>query len=252
LYKTLGMVPPVHLKKSLNEITSHKFDDDYVAGDYSASNKTIRLGSTQEGDDFKSTTLHEVGHAVDDANSIMKNGGPAEYGGWRKETKESVVEAIYAAFHEELAGTTLWTPANAEAVMPPAAQDVKDYLVAVLGNNDAPTLANDDGARQSILAGHQAVELCKQIRLKNKFWDHGDSAASTYKLGKRVYQEAGSNDWWSYEFAQRKTSFVRNYGVVRRSVRLVLSRQVEEDASGLQVAGRKQKVGGSQSLTLAT
>ncbi|HND55621.1 MAG TPA: hypothetical protein PLV92_24570, partial [Pirellulaceae bacterium] len=57
LFNVLGKVPESHLRTGLKSIATSEFDDDYTAGDYSQTTKSIRIGKSQSGDDFKSTTL---------------------------------------------------------------------------------------------------------------------------------------------------------------------------------------------------
>lgn len=219
LYKILGKVPIEHVQsKSLKEVACHKFDDDYVAGDYSSTNKAIRIGSEMSGSDFKSTTLHEVGHAVDDQKGVMKDGGPKEFGSWKVETAESVAEAIYNHFRSELAAIEMWSPPRsstgvAQLPTPPSAESIRGYLVEVLsGKQTSAKLPNDeDQSLKFKLDAHPAVAICENIRVKNKHWDQGDSGANKNKVGDRVYQEAYAGSWYSYELAQRKGSRIRDY-----------------------------------------
>lgn len=221
LYKILTMVPVEHVRsKSLEDIKCHTFDDDYVAGDYSSSDKRIRIGAGMTGDNFKSTTLHEVGHAVDDQKGVMKKGGdgkcgPAEYGNWKEETVDSVANAIYDHFSSELSDDSMWAAPQTEIfrlIAAPSKKEVVDYLIKVLGGNDSAEVEGDlDGLLKFKLDAHKCVEICKAIRLSNKHWDQGDSAASSNKIGDRVYQQAYESTWVSYEFAQRKASKIRNY-----------------------------------------
>ncbi|HND55607.1 MAG TPA: hypothetical protein PLV92_24500, partial [Pirellulaceae bacterium] len=57
LFNVLGKVPESHLRTGLKAIATNEFDDGYTAGDYSQTTKSIRIGKSQSGDDFKSTTL---------------------------------------------------------------------------------------------------------------------------------------------------------------------------------------------------
>lgn len=216
LYKVLGKVPVSHVEENLKRIKCHKFDDDYVAGDYLK--KVIRIGSTMSGGSFKSTTLHEVGHAVDDGKGVMKDDiNPSNYGGWRKETEDSVADAIIANFSKELQNERMWSPPPdsqgiIRLVSPPSVSQLRNFLKAVLGGNDNPAMDDDEeGTKTETLKKHKAVTICKEIRLSNKLWDRGNSGAKKNKLGDRVYQQAYKSEWWSYEFAQRKVSRIRDY-----------------------------------------
>jgi len=193
LYKVLDKVPQSHVKGCVNDIKCHTFKDTYLGGDYAE--KTVRIGKDIEGASFKETTLHEVGHAVDESKGVMKDGGPQAYGDWKPSSPTEVADVLFKEYGKDFTGQD--------------SAAVKAYLRAVLLTNDPP---DAEGKLKPILDGHKAVQICKNLGEDNKLWDQGDSGAKENKIGERVYQESYKGQWWSYEYAIRKTSFVRNYG----------------------------------------
>lgn len=113
LYKALGMAPDKHtlLNESLKivERTSKKDDtSDYGSGKIRiqsgeagrrSGNSKFRTerGSILKLDSFDSTTLHEVGHAVDEDETYMNDhGGEGNHGEWKIERREKLVDVAYA------------------------------------------------------------------------------------------------------------------------------------------------------------
>jgi hypothetical protein len=79
----------LNLKKSSSTSTSFDFDDD-TAKKGKVSGKTINY--------FNHTTLHEIGHAVDQDEGFMtRNGGHADYGGWQE---HKVAEVAHRVAHD--------------------------------------------------------------------------------------------------------------------------------------------------------
>jgi hypothetical protein len=61
------------------------------------------------------------------------------------------------------------------------------------------------GVDWSALSKHDAVRICKGIKLKSSdsgLWEKGD-AANSFAIGGRIYQEAYEGDWNSYEASAR-------------------------------------------------
>ena len=121
LYKVLGKVPDSHVADNqfVSEIKRDKDKGD-GSGDYArcetGGHLNLNLGKTGRGHDkeefdcdddvpkdlrpkggkpqkFDATTLHEVGHAVDDKLSFMKSkGSAADQGGWKEHTVEQIAD----------------------------------------------------------------------------------------------------------------------------------------------------------------
>jgi hypothetical protein len=113
LYKVMGMVPLSHTAGNLC-LRSVKENATLGTSWYSPGSKKVVLntgrpgqyqwkfdadeGSTEapsEVEHFDETTLHEVGHAVDDGQGYMRaNQGKENHGAWKQETLDSVVAAV--------------------------------------------------------------------------------------------------------------------------------------------------------------
>ncbi len=153
-----------------------------------------KTGKPIEPNGFSISTLHELGHSIDDRFGIMaasqgKSGG----GGWRSESLDSAAAAfvgqfksgagkaltieekqLYGAIHDALAG---------KGVNRPSGMSDADWTVL------QPTL-----------------DICAKRR--NDKWPWGNP----HDIGGRTYHEAYAGQWWSYETAVRaKALTVRDY-----------------------------------------
>lgn len=134
---------------------------------------------------FSWTTLHEIGHAVDDKLAFMqKNANGAAYGGWKEygANVSEIAEVAAKHFHYDQA-----------------------YLASYLSGEKPlqPEPPNgttaEDWDRQRI----EAETWCDAIRNDKNIY-YSDSATKRLQIGGRVYQEAYANQWVSYDFAARK------------------------------------------------
>jgi hypothetical protein len=145
---------------------------------------------------FDVTTLHEIGHSVDEKNTIMsKNQSKAGCGGWRSED----VAKVATAFLGELKKVKLKSK---------LADDVlTDVLTKALdgGTTDQPdTIKNFDDWKK---INDFLVDKCLKIRSDADPW----FAAKQIVVGDRVYQESYDKEWWSYDFKARAATKVNNY-----------------------------------------
>ncbi len=134
---------------------------------------------------FDWTTMHEVGHAIDDKKRFMQGkAGDASFGGWKDHGYDikPIAAAAAAHFHYD-----------------------EGYIVGyLLKSNPAPPappdLATDpddwDDRRQ------KAEEWCDAVRLDKELWEYG-SETKKRAIGGRVYHEAYANDWVSYDLSAR-------------------------------------------------
>jgi hypothetical protein len=126
LYKVMDMVPESHIKgnsklkeirrdRNSSEASFYSEDDDLIVlnlgrtGPWRLDYGTIDPdeGSSKFVSYFDHTTLHEIGHAIDAEMTFMdSNQAGADYGGWNKETLESVADAggTDRKFFEKYAG----------------------------------------------------------------------------------------------------------------------------------------------------
>lgn len=145
---------------------------------------------------FNITTLHEVGHAVDEKHGIMtKNGAKGGCGGWKRES----VRSTTAAFLPELKKAVTVAPEVTDAVL----------TAAIRAALKAGTTAQPDGVATEAwkpilkyLVGH-----CLKVRSDADPW----FASSQIVVGGRVYQEAYAAEWWSYDNGARASTKVNNY-----------------------------------------
>jgi len=158
---------------------------------------------------FDFTTLHEIGHAVDDRikfmNSRMEKDG---FGKWKKETFDSVLNSFLPGLVTDCTGGTKKATAD----------DLKAMLTDLLKAGDCAKPANATGKLGSLFAewdqiqNHAVVAKCKQgIYTKAKPWNKGKAHADAVELNGRVYQEAYDNDWYSYAHADRASTGVTKY-----------------------------------------
>ena len=146
---------------------------------------------------FDVTTLHEIGHSVDEKNSIMStNQSKAGCGGWNSET----VDTVATAFLGELKKTLKLKTKLADAVL-------TDVITKALGagTTDQPgTITNFDDWKKIL---DFLVDKCLKIRSDADPWFESKQVV----VGDRVYQEAYGGEWWSYDFKARATTKVNNY-----------------------------------------
>ena len=158
---------------------------------------------------FDFTTLHEIGHAVDDRikfmNSRMEKDG---FGKWKKETFDSVLNSFLPNLVTDCTGGTKKAQAD----------DLKAMLTDLIKTGDCAKPANATAKLGSLFAewdqiqNHAVVAICRQgIYTKAKPWNKGKAHADSVVLNGRVYQEAYDNDWFSYAHADRATTGVTKY-----------------------------------------
>jgi hypothetical protein len=194
---------------------------------YSSSRKTIALQNiTEKGSNdehrlvsdsgkvvktsyFDFTTLHEIGHAVDDRIKFMSGRMEKDgFGKWKKETFESVRNAFLPGLVTDLTGGTK----KAQAA------DLEAMLTDLLKTGSCKKPANATDTLGSLfdewdqIQNHAVVVKCKKgLYTKSDPWDKGKSHAEAVELGGRVYHEAYDNDWYSYAIADRAATGMTTY-----------------------------------------
>jgi hypothetical protein len=159
-------------------------------------------------DSFSVTTLHEVGHSVDDKEGFMdgKTGGvgapgPVDFGGWSRETVDSVADA--------------WGNAGGfyafDGVQGAKKADLKALLKARLQGSPVkkPTKSNDPlgslkDAWDQVVA-HKAYAVCDALQEGKSPWNRPEP------VGGRVYHEAYGGHWYSYDEGARAATGVSSY-----------------------------------------
>lgn len=142
---------------------------------------------------FSWTTLHEIGHAVDDKYGVMKrNGSSKKYGGWKEYGGDVGEIADKAAKHFKYDKSY-----------------IASYLSKPGGNYPKPEPAGGAEADEWDQRRLEAEAWCDSIRSGNTIW-YSATETKRLQIGGRVYQEAYSGKWVSYEFAARSQG-VRGY-----------------------------------------
>lgn len=131
---------------------------------------------------FDWTSLHELGHAIDDKKQFMAGkAGDAEFGGWMRHGRD--VTPIAAA-------------AAAKFNFPQGY--IAEYLLTKSGTVPTAPLgrADWDACRA------KAEAWCNALRVDKQLWERG-SESKQCAIGGRVYHEAYAGDWVSYDVAAR-------------------------------------------------
>nr|WP_316643606.1 hypothetical protein [uncultured Roseateles sp.] len=131
---------------------------------------------------FDWTSLHELGHAIDDKKQFMAGKeGDGEFGGWVTYGRDVLPIATAAA---------------AKFNFP--ASYIAEYLLSKSGTVPTAPLgrADWDACRA------KAEEWCNALRVDKELWERG-SESKQRAIGDRVYHEAYAGDWVSYNVAAR-------------------------------------------------
>ncbi|MDE3011067.1 MAG: hypothetical protein KGI67_09280 [Pseudomonadota bacterium] len=208
LFDMMGTVPRNHSKVRTIRKLSYEDDPDYGGayggghiimgdfGDATGSEDYQIEGTTVPANSFDVTTLHEMGHALDDAKRIMrKHGGKTGCGGWRRETPASIADAMLAHF---LRSVGVQAPLTAGMVHAAIATRLAG------GQPDAP-----DGVAQPqwrAVQDYLADVVNKSLASTNPWFK-----SSAVDVDGRSYVESYDAEWWSYEYAARAPTRVNNY-----------------------------------------
>ncbi|MEM0923186.1 MAG: hypothetical protein AAGI13_09080, partial [Pseudomonadota bacterium] len=136
---------------------------------------------------FTWNTLHEVGHAVDDANNFMgRFGSGGDYGGWRdhKNDVSEVAAEISKQYKFDRGYAARYLGGTKEPEIPP------------------PTDGVDAGEWENRRL--QVRRHIDEARVGNQPWQAAGRAQRLKLDSGRVYHEAYPNHWVSYELNARK------------------------------------------------
>jgi hypothetical protein len=137
---------------------------------------------------FDWTTLHEVGHAIDDKKRFMQGkAGDGAFGGWQVHGRDVMPVA------RAVAKACSFEGAAAEA-----------YLAAYLlgGKPAVPTAPMGRDAGDWASSAVKAAAWCDAIRVGQELWENGGATAA-HAVDGRVYHEAYAGSWVSYDLAAR-------------------------------------------------
>jgi hypothetical protein len=160
---------------------------------------------------FDFTTLHEVGHAVDDKIGFMSQRmNDARFGGWKSETPSSIVDWLAKE------GGFLKRHSGGPKVATEA--DLKLMLKAFLLNKACPKPANAAQPMGSLLAqwdvivNDPIIATCVEgMREGDAAWRGGAAKAGKLVVNGRCFHEAYTGDWYSYDHASRASTGVSTY-----------------------------------------
>lgn len=206
VYDMLGTVPRKQAKHRKLKKLIYTSDDSSGAygdaeiemGDFGNATGTEDYkidGETIPANSFDVTMLHEMGHALDDRRGIMaKHMAKTGCGGWQKESKDSVADALLAFFKTKV---TVGKEITEEVA--------RGAIVAALSGT-TPTAP--DGAADSDwqkVLGFLADYPQKVIGSYNPWFKEPVDVSG------RAYIQSYSSRWNSYEVAARAPTKVNNY-----------------------------------------
>jgi hypothetical protein len=212
VFDMFGMVPKEHANQDmLKKLLYFKTKDWDGSGAYNKDELAIKMGNfgkaeksedysidgvTVPANSFDVTTLHEIGHAVDNKHKFMENHGTnTGCGNWQIETIDSVV-AAYLPKAKSVAAPSV-------AVTDPI---LKRVIKAALesGDTEQPNdINNDDWQKIKVFL----TDYCLPIRSSESPWFE----TAQVVVNERVYQQAYKAKWVSYKHASRAATRVNNY-----------------------------------------
>lgn len=208
MYDMFSLVPPEHVGHDmLTKLIYSKKSADRVSGAYEGTTAEIEMGAFTGAEEdsytiggkkvkvnaFNVTTLHEIGHAVDEKNKIMtNNGSKAGCGGWATHTVEEVAQ-IYLDNFKTTTG------------LPPGVREAAVLAVVVdtlkTGKRTWPPRFTDDQRN----ALRPLLQSCQAITEDNDPWE------KVAAIGTRSYHQSYSWEWVSYEVSARSSTLVNKY-----------------------------------------
>jgi len=161
---------------------------------------------------FSINTLHEIGHAVDDKYSIMKNnGGNAGCGKWNSETLASVTQAFLDDLKSS-AGSALTTDDNTLKGLIRNALTKAEVTDPTTKAKSVPAVEESD--KPGTMGGPEwalvKAQLNRAVTIRAANWPWGSGKAVTLD-GRAYHQAYQANTWVSYDPAARTGTEVRDY-----------------------------------------
>lgn len=134
---------------------------------------------------FDFAAMHEVGHAVDDAEEIMAKKPPGQLAGWQRHTSDAVAAVAAAHFKYNV-------------------DYVKQTLASASSTPPTTVFAPEGGATQKAWdqARDEVLNWCRSVRVGMSLWNN-PALSKHVAINGRVYQEAYDGDWVSYKLEAR-------------------------------------------------
>ncbi len=152
---------------------------------------------------FDKVARHEVGHAVDDANGHADSYcvGNAGGGNWAQLTTSAVATTLVTASGGAISG---WADATQKQAIIDCLQGVIDDRKPGEIDDRIDAIAGLEDTEKASVKGDNAVAVlkgCFAMRGHNPWYKYPSTGGTA--LGGRIYQEAYSGDWWSYDQSSR-------------------------------------------------
>jgi hypothetical protein len=212
IFDMCGTVPKDHVKQDdLKKLTYSAAKADKGSGAYAASSAEIEMGDFGKAkgsedyeidgkkipaNSFNVTTLHEIGHAVDEKNGIMsKNQGKDGCGGWQPHKIGDIADAFVTELKKTVKVSKKVTDPMLRQVVLAALRDGTTTQLDAIENDDWQKLIGF------------LTDKCLAVREDADPW----FASSQVVVGGRVYQEAYGGEWYSYTYAARGKTKVNDY-----------------------------------------
>ncbi len=235
LLKALKEVPTDHIVKAALHGVEFKAVD-HFNGTYNANSKKIEIrstikldqdeesytnpetGKTEPVNSFGITTLHEVGHSVDEAYKVMASHMTrAGAGGWSAVSAMSYLDPFWNGFLADY----LKRPELLKLAQPPDKEQLKSLAESCLAGSMDPAdvtmmlgqlAASEEGRSlcEWIVAQFKQVEL-PTYRFGQRPWNRDISGETIF--GQPASQQSGQGEmmWWAYSGADRATTSVSKY-----------------------------------------
>jgi hypothetical protein len=206
VFDMMGSVPKSHVAQDKLKKLTYNTDPQYGGAYGGAEIEMGDFGEAKGEEDyeidgevipansFNVTTLHEIGHSIDDKKSIMKSHmAKAGCGNWISESPATVADAYVPELRAASGAADTVTD-----------EQLQGIVLSALGG----TVTQPKGVAKAEwdkikpwLDSH-----CLTIRSASSPWNN----APVIVAG-RVYQEAYSGEWWSYDPAAKGTTKVNDY-----------------------------------------
>lgn len=172
------------------DIEMGDFGDAKKVEEYEINGKKVPANS------FNVTTLHEIGHSVDERDKVMDaHQGKAGCGGWKRESLTTTA----LAFVTELKASVKLKKAVSD-------KDLTQVVGAALKSGTTAKPSSIEDAEWQLILPFLA-DNCLAVKEAADPWFE----SSPVEVAGRVFQEAYTGEWWSYTAGARATTKVNDY-----------------------------------------